>query len=108
MQMLLEYRLKSLELEAELERRKEELKYNQSVEKKLAMEYELQKKKMEQDHEYRMEALKYGKGQIEVAESKNPIAELDGRKLETENQSENIDENGSNGNEPDETIHRVK
>lgn len=108
MQMLLEYRLKSLELEAELERRKEEQKYNQSVEKKLAMEYELQKKKMEQDHEYRMEALKYGKGQIEVAESKNPIAELDGRKLETENQSENIDENGSNGNEPDETIHRVK
>ena len=106
--MLLEYRLKFLELKTELKRRKKETKYNQSVEKKLTMEHELRKMQMEQEFEYRMKALEYGKAPREIAESEKPIAELAGRKLEKDSQNVNTNENGSNGNEPDETIHRIK
>lgn len=106
--MLLEYRLKYLELKADLERRKNEQIYNQSVEKKWVMEFELRKKQMEQEHEYRMKALEYGKGPIEISESKNTIAELDSGKPEADSLNKNIDVNGSNGNEPGETIHRIK
>ena len=106
--LVLWYKLKKAEQKAEIELRKKEQEYDHGISKEQAMNYEAEREASKRDHEYRMEALKYGKGQIGVAESENQIAQLDGSKFEKDSQNVNMNENGSNGNEPDETIHRIK